>query len=369
MIKGIYIHIPFCKRKCKYCSFYSSVDVDLKSAYLNALEREIFLKKRYFPNFFHRCNDYTLYIGGGNPALLNEWEWERLFQIITAELNFTFSEITVELNPEDVTLEKLMVLKSYGVNRISLGIQSFSDLILSFLGRGHNKKQSLKAIENVADNFNNYSIDIMGGIPNIERDWNEEFVILKKVKPSHISFYLLTIEEGVDFYGKITTDDDQCSNEYFQFCDFAASEMYEHYEISNFCKKGHYARHNMIYWDGGDYIGFGPSAVSFFNDEMVRIKNISSLSKYLKQPDNFETERLSEKDVFLEKLFLPLRTSFGLNTKEIGEKYPHFFEKIKASLFKQREAGFLLERGGKLVVPQKYQLLMNEIVLNIVKEL
>jgi len=367
MKKGFYIHIPFCSSKCNYCSFYSSTDLNLKGEFLKALQREIEIKRKIFSNFFTDNRKTTLYIGGGNPAILDNTELESLFFILKG-LSSDFSEVTIELNPDNVTKEKLKLLKSFGVNRVSLGIQSFCDNVLEFLGRRHNLRASLTALENTAKLFDNYSIDMIGGIPSVERDWKNEFSFVKAFLPPHISFYLLSVEEGTRFFGRLKLDDDLQSNEYHNFCNFLAEHDYEQYEVSNFCRDGYYAEHNLLYWDGEDYLGFGPSASSFLKEASIRLKNTSSVRHYINHPEDFEVERLTQEDRFLETVFLSLRTSKGMNLEIIKSEYPSFFEKLKTHIDLLKKEGYLIESGKNVTIPKQHRLVMNEIVLNLIKE-
>ncbi|GAB4436465.1 MAG: radical SAM family heme chaperone HemW [bacterium] len=368
MTKGFYLHIPFCRRKCHYCNFYSSVRTELKTQFFEALSKEIAYKRHRYDDFFSDCRDATLYIGGGNPALLTEKELEKIFFLLRG-LPISFEEVTIELNPEDFSLEKLKFIRSLGVNRLSLGIQSFCGNVLQFLGRNHNRKGSLVAIETAAKLFDNYSIDLIGGLSFVERDWELEFDIIKNFLPPHLSFYLLSVEEGTAFYGKIKVNEEQQHKEYFSFCEFAAANSYEHYEVSNFCRDGKYSRHNQLYWDGSDYLGFGPSAASFLSNKGLRLKNVADIDIYIKEPKFEETEVLTDRDRFMEALFLPLRTKDGVDLKSVAIKFPNLFARIEKHLKEMKAKGYLIDKGGRVIIPEERLLVMNEIVLNLVKEI
>ncbi len=263
---------------------------------------------------------------------------------------------------------KLKAIKEFGVNRISLGVQSFCDNVLNFLGRGHTKTHSLKALEKTAGLFDNFSIDLIGGIP-VNRNWDEEYHHLQQVNPPHISFYLLSIEENTAFYDSIKIDEEQQAREYSDFCRFTHKLGYKQYEVSNFCRQDYYSRHNMLYWEGRDYVGLGPSAVSFIKTQKIRIKNCSSLKKYIENPASYDIENLTDKDLFMETIFLSLRTDGGLNLSRLMEDYPVFREKIKENIHEMKKAGFLVENSGKITIPQKHKVIMNEIILKGIKEL
>lgn len=367
MNKGIYIHIPFCKKKCHYCNFYSTTNINLKRDFVNAIKKEIKIKQSRFPNFFSKDSTFSLYIGGGNPSTFDIEELTHLFSAIKT-MNLKFDEITVELNPDGVTEEKLILLKNFGVNRISLGIQSFLDNILTFLGRPHNAKEALKSIEAVSKYFTNFSIDIIGGIPVVERDWKIDYGFIKALLPPHISFYLLSIEEGTEFFNKVYIDEEQQASEYTNFCEFCKSLGYRHYEISNFCSKNNFSRHNLVYWKRCEYMGFGPSAASFIKhcDTEIRIINNKKIEAYLETPGAVEIEYLGEKEKLFEELFLPLRTDFGLKLTELTRKFPALETKLTTNIEKLIELKLLEKKGENIIIPEKHFLITNEIILKII---
>ena len=272
------------------------------------------------------------------------------------------------MNPDGVTEEKLLLLKNFGVNRISLGIQSFSDNILTFLGRPHNAKEALKSIDTVSKHFTNFSIDIIGGIPHVERDWKIDYGFIKMILPPHISFYLLSIEEGTEFFNKVYIDEELQASEYTNFSEFCKSLGYRHYEISNFCINNNFARHNLIYWNRCEYMGFGPSAASFIkhSDSEMRIINKNNIETYLETPDAMEIEYLGEKEKLFEELFLPLRTDFGLKLTELAKKFPELNSKLTTNIEKLIELKLLEKKGEAIVIPEKHFLITNEIILKII---
>ena len=327
--RGLYIHIPFCKQKCGYCDFASFAGIENQiDAYLNALEKEAAL-------YGEVCFD-TLYIGGGTPSLLSLAQLKKLFQIISAKWGEvgTFTESTVEANPESLTEEKINFLKSAGVNRLSIGLQSFSDDILKRIGRIHTTEMFEQAYQSARlAGFNNINVDLIAGLP----EQNEKQFVggLKKLialRPEHISVYALQVEEGTPFYRTgITADEDLVRKEWEQAHFLLAEKGYTHYEISNFARAGFESKHNLNYWNNGEYVGLGSAAASYQNG--TRRNNISSVAAYIacvqsgKSPTEF-AEHLTGKAAAGEQIMLGLRKlggvrlsaeQQGLFAREIGD--------------------------------------------------
>ncbi len=372
MLKGLYIHIPFCNKKCNYCSFYSSSDLTEISPYLSALKEEVEIKKRLYPNFFDN-KEATLYIGGGNPAILDIDQMQLLLKYLYS-LNFDFIEITIEANPDSLTEQKLELYKDMGVNRLSLGMQSFDDRILTVLGRNHKSYEAKRAAEMVKKYFNNFSIDLIGGIDgfyrgeHVRRDIEKDIKELENINPPHISFYLLSVEKGTPFYDSYEVLEEKQISDYEFFISFARDKGYIHYEISSYSKAGFECLHNQLYWERKDYLGFGASAASYLGkDREIRIKNISDIKEYIKNPASFQTEQLKAADILFEMVFLPLRTKRGLFTDTIKESFPSCHKSILKNLNELKKAGFLEEENGKWSIREEKYLISNEIILEILK--
>ncbi|MCX7991500.1 MAG: radical SAM family heme chaperone HemW [Proteobacteria bacterium] len=377
-LRGVYIHIPFCKRRCNYCGFYSNTDTSLIKGYTQALMEEFENKKRQYADFF-KAKEATLFIGGGNPALLSLKDLEKILKTIYSS-DLAFDEITIEANPDSLGEEKISSYKNLGINRISLGIQSFDDSVLNLLGRNHSSLQALKSLEIVKKHFDNFSVDIIGGIygefrnSKVKRDISHDLKFLAKFSPPHISFYLLSIEEGSFFFNKFVIDEAKQAEEYNIFCEFARDKGYTHYEVSNFAKKGYECKHNKIYWEGGEFIGLGPSAVSFLKENKgikngwgIRLKNVSDIKEYIKNVNLTEMEYLDRQSAFCEAVFLPLRTSEGLNLSMLKLKFPEETEKIYGVLENLKKAGFVEQKKGQWIIPEKHFIIGNEIVAKILK--
>ncbi|MGB9667514.1 MAG: radical SAM family heme chaperone HemW [Thermosulfidibacteraceae bacterium] len=322
-IKGIYVHVPFCIKKCRYCDFYSLElrESYLVEAYLEALEREI--KDFFEPNL----GKYTLYIGGGTPTALDFCSLRKLLEIVGRYFGSPV-EFTVEANPLTLDREKLGLLKDYGVTRVSLGVQSFSDRVLRILGRIHTSRDAIETIENASHFFENFNIDMIYSVPGEELDdIILSFDHLKAIRPPHVSAYAFTLEEGTPIYrdvmeGKLTVDDeDTFRYKYDHVLSTLRTLGYEQYEVSNFTSSRRYrCLHNLVYWMLRDYYGFGPSAHSYFGG--VRYENRKDLYSYIKDPKNVKTIVSQDDSDFLKELvMLSLRTSCGLSLRKIPDSY------------------------------------------------
>lgn len=327
-MSGIYIHFPFCKKKCLYCAFYSTGNFQHYNSYLNTLLKEIDLRKNYLED--KTIN--TLYLGGGTPTLLKIQDIETIIQKL--EKNFTFSsnlEFTIEGNPEQLTLDYICDLKKLGVNRVSIGIQSFNDKILKLIGRTHDAHQAHCAIENaISAGINNISIDLIYGIyDRTLSNWQEELQMVSQYALPHFSAYSLTVEENSLLERKIKAekfpqpDDNQSINELQLLINFAQNFGYEHYEVSNFAQSGFKSQHNNHYWDGTPYLGLGPSAHSF--DGNSRQWNCASIKEYCEAIAQgkafFTTEHLTPTEQYNEYVLLRLRTSEGVSLQTLERKF------------------------------------------------
>lgn len=357
MVEHAYIHIPFCKRKCKYCDFVSGKNIKDKDVYIEALLNEI--KSEYKGEELK-----TLYFGGGTPSLLSAKDIEKIKNCFSLAQE---AEITLEANPETVTSENFKMLKAIGINRISLGVQSFDNNILKIIGREHNEEIILNAINNIKSaGFKNISIDLIYGLPT---QTLEMFRIdLKKalnLDIQHISTYGLKIEE-YSFFGKHLPEnlpDDELQAEMFLYlCDFLKNNDFEHYEISNFAKKGFYSRHNCSYWKNKEYYGFGLNASGYINN--IRYKNISNLEKYISNPlIKEENSEIPINEKFENEIFLALRLNSGVDIEEINHRYNiDFKNKYKKIIEKYQNLELLEIKNGHCKLTEKGILLSNDVM-------
>ena len=325
---GLYIHIPFCKSKCVYCGFYSTVNQKEMDKYISALEDEIALRKAEMTGESFK----TVYFGGGTPSLLQTSQLQQIIENIRR--HFTIednAEMTIEANPEQLTMDYCKNLKALGFNRISIGVQSFHDEILQFLGRKHSAKEALQAVENAhAAGFDNISIDLIYGVN--ERDnklWQKELETAFTLPIQHFSAYALTVEENSLLYRRIhqhktvEPDEDLAATQYEILIKAVAQSRFAQYEISNFAVKGWESRHNSAYWQRIPYLGLGASAHSF--DGTHRSWNAPTLSDYFAQIDQkkafHERETLTDIDKYNEFILLRLRTVSGIDLMEMEQLF------------------------------------------------
>ena len=351
---GLYVHIPFCKRKCFYCDFISIDYVeDLADNYLLALEKEA---QKYKGEMID-----TVYIGGGTPSTLTINQLKKLASIITSNFNVSScKEITVELNPESTTKEKLKLLFDARVTRLSLGLQSIYDQSLTALGRLHNykkfKQSYYDARETGVDNIN---IDLMYGIPNQTlRSWEMTLKEVLKLESQHISLYPLTVEPNTPFYKKkIEPNGDLQAKMYDFACSFLKENSFEHYEISNWAKEKKYSLHNRLYWKNKKYIGLGTSASSYY--KRYRYKNNTNVIKYIENILSnkniiVEKEYITDEVYNKETIMLGLRLSEGVNIK--------YFENSKDILDKYVANGMLVVENNRVKFTQKALFVSNSIL-------
>lgn len=306
---GVYVHVPFCKRKCRYCDFYSVADGFDETAYVNRISEEAESYKQL------RFSADSLYFGGGTPSLLSVDAVESIINGVSRAFNLTpDAEITLEANPSSMDADKLAEYKRVGINRLSVGIQSGLDSELSVLGRLHDfecARQKIKAARRAG--FENISVDMMLALPNqTEKELLSSLDRLLELKPNHISCYILKLENGTPLFDEKPSlpDDEQTAALYLAVCSGLCEAGFEHYEISSFCKPGKRSRHNLKYWRGEEYIGLGPAAHSFLNGE--RYFNRRDLKGYLRGEN---IRGVSEKSVLPadEYLTLSLRLSDGIS--------------------------------------------------------
>lgn len=338
-MSGIYLHIPFCKQACHYCNFHFSTSKKNKDVVIESMIKELEAKSKDNFDIIE-----TIYFGGGTPSILSISEINKFIKIIYK--NFKISEnieITLEANPEDLSLNKVKELLLSLVNRLSIGIQSFIDTELKMMNRSHNSNQSKNCIENASRYFDNLSIDLIYGMPNSNlKSWEKNLQILDSWEINHISAYALTVESNTalkKFIEKeiiVPLDEQEVYDQYNFMFEKLSLSNYINYELSSFAKEGYFSKNNSSYWLGKKYIGIGPSAHSF--DGKIRSWNISNNSQYVKHIVNnrlfYQNEHLSKIDQYNEYVMTGLRTIWGISLdqleKKFGKKYSnHLLEKSK----------------------------------------
>ncbi len=362
---GIYVHIPFCKQKCAYCDFCSfCADNQMVEQYFSSLRKEI--EKKANKDFLIS----TIYFGGGTPSFVDEKHIVRTIE--TIKNNFSVcedAEITIECNPCSVTKEKLVAYKNAGANRISFGVQSFDDEVLSIIGRLHKSSQAEDAILLAKEiGYENISADLMIGLPKQTRQMMEKDICkLVGLGVNHISTYMLMLEEETPLFERIEKREIEVpsEDEQVEFYDFVVEQLssygFEQYEVSNFAKGKTYSKHNMNYWRRGEYLGFGLSAHSFLSE--VRFANSNTFEGYENGEIPF-VEKLSKEEIFEEFVMLGLRYFEGVDIKKLQEIDKRKTDKIlDCDYF---EKGILSIINGKIVLNAKFYAINNEIIANLI---
>jgi oxygen-independent coproporphyrinogen III oxidase len=375
-VAGIYIHIPFCRQACHYCDFHFSTNLTNKANLVRAIGLELEMQRDF-------CGDElieTIYFGGGSPSLLSFSELESILGKVYNNYNtISTPEITLEGNPDDLSFEYLSTIANLGVNRLSIGIQSFSEKNLKYLNRIHNSTQSILCLENAFKaGFSNYSVDLIYGIPSEDHKiWEEDLRQAMIFKPKHISAYCLTIEEKTAFgnwlkKGRMKPiDEEYSSQQYEMLIDLLKDNGYEHYEISNFSLPGFESKHNSSYWKQKKYLGVGPGAHSY--NGIVRRYNIENNNKYILAIEKgflpFEEEILSQENKINEYLLTTIRTQWGCDLKYLRDSYNYNLLQEKSDYLKmffsqqlvyQDNDILYLTRKGKLLADQITENLMTE---------
>jgi len=374
---GLYVHVPFCRAICPYCDFYSIVPKSPQTAqFIDSIDNEI---KNLADSEYSKFKYGSLFFGGGTPSLLLPEQLGQIINLINSGFNIADdAEITIECNPTSLDLEKLNRYKNFGINRISLGAQSFNDNHLKTLGRIHDSDTARKSFENVrAAGFDNLSIDLLYGIPGQSlRDWDIDLNIAIDLGPDHISAYNLIIEPNTPFKelydkGKLNPPADNVQEKMYQMLsEKLKSAGFHRYEISNFEKRGLESVHNLKYWRYEPYLGLGPSAVSF--DGRNRNKNASDLNSYIERMKNKnympdETEFIDNSKAVTEKLMMGLRLTEGISISDLKETNDYDILSEKADVIELLSGSGMIEiNNDRLVIAQKGIYISNSIILKLI---
>lgn len=369
---SLYIHIPFCVRKCHYCGFYSTIYTSQGADELIcAIQREA---EQYKSLFMNRTIE-TVYIGGGTPTVLSLQQWKHLLAVIRENFKIVRgAEYTIEANPNSLSKTQLSLLKEMGVNRLSLGVQSFSDDLLEFLGRSHSARQGAAAFKTARNaGFDNIGIDLIYGIPGqSEAEWRRTLIKTAQLRPEHISGYSLSIDEGSRFSeksdnGKFSLPDDELvAVQYEVMVSEFKKAGYEQYEISNFSLPGFACRHNINYWERGEYLGLGPAAWSFIKKR--RYRAIADLGEYCirvkagSPPVEYE-EAVDTGQAANETIMLSLRTSRGLDLNRYEQEYGSGrVQQLEEKAVPLERSGLLEKAEGRLRLTEHGFLVANEVL-------
>jgi len=350
---GIYIHIPFCKQACHYCDFHFSTSLKYKDELLQALIKEITLQKSYLDNETVE----TIYFGGGTPSILCADELNMLIGTITSLHTVSANaEITIEANPDDLDKAKLQALRQTNINRFSIGIQSFFDDDLMWMNRVHRAAEAEAAVKRAQDiGFENITVDLIYGYPLLsDAKWKYNLDKVFELDIPHVSSYSMTVEPQTALASFIkkkkqpAMDEQQSAEQFILLMDAMQTHGFEHYEISNFCKPGHYSRHNSNYWKGVKYLGIGPSAHSY-NGE-TRQWNVANNAKYMQSLETgkipAETELLTETDRLNEYIMTSLRTMWGLDLKKLNTIAPGAETELTKGARRYFENGWIEQKEG-----------------------
>ncbi|MBQ9519794.1 MAG: oxygen-independent coproporphyrinogen III oxidase [Firmicutes bacterium] len=333
---SFYIHIPFCKRKCAYCDFLSSADTSPLPAYTDMLLKEI-------SAFKTDEKIHSIFIGGGTPSFIPDAYITKILSLIKNSYDLEENcEISIETNPGTLDESKLYAYKATGINRLSIGVQSFDDRLLKTLGRIHDSKTAQENISLAKKYFDNINLDLMFALPyQSMEDWKKTLRTAVSFCPTHISAYSLIIEEGTPFYDKYDYIDENLDRTMYYYAkDFLRQNGFYQYEISNFAKQGYSCKHNLVYWQGGDYKGFGLGAASLTDNK--RLKNTEDMGEYLNGVSVSEVIPLDKAETMKEFVMLGLRCTDGINADTFKSRFGlDLFDTFGDILLKHQKNGLL----------------------------
>lgn len=360
-MKAVYIHLPFCANICHYCDFCKMLyNPLLTDKYLDALEIEI-------KQIYQGDPIKTIYIGGGTPSILSIDQLKRLFKIISIFDTTKLQEYTIECNVENITEEKIILFKKVGINRLSIGVQSFNDKLIKFLGRYHTKEIVFNTIKKVKElGIKNINIDMIYGINNqTMEDLKDDIDNIIKLDVTHVSFYSLIIEPNTKLYIDHAKDIDEDLNyEMYKYINLRLkSNEFNHYEISNYSKEGFESIHNLVYWHNEEYYGFGLGASSFINN--VRNENTRNITKYNSGIFLLNSNTLTPKEMMQNEMILGLRLISGVNLVDFYRKYNKTIEEV-FNINKIFMNGLLINKNNYLYIPEDKIFISNEVLIEFV---
>lgn len=373
---GLYFHIPFCKKACTYCDFHFSTTLDRMEAMTHALRTELHRRAHEFRG--DAVN--TIYFGGGTPSLLPERDLSAILDDVRKQAHLSDdAEVTMEVNPDDVSAEAIVAWKRIGITRLSIGIQSFNDERLRFMGRAHDARQSMRSLELIAAaGFNSWTLDLIYGLPGMtEVEWMEQTESALSFNPPHISAYCLTVEPRTALHKQVergdviaAPDEDQ-ARQFELLAERLETAGYIHYEISNFGKPDHFSRHNTSYWQGVPYVGIGPSAHSF--DGTVRRWNVANNNRYIGGVNAgevyWEEERPTLQQRTNERIMTGLRTIWGVDLTELDDLTSTTDHRsigaFRRTIDGYAASGHLLRNGNSIVLTKAGKLLADRIAADL----
>ncbi|MBN3036702.1 MAG: radical SAM family heme chaperone HemW [Bacteroidales bacterium] len=366
---GIYLHLPFCKRKCPYCNFFSLATKRYREDITGALVRELFLRKDYLEG----REVSSVYLGGGTPSLMDTASLGRILDAVFRHFPVsTEAEITLEANPDDLVPGWFRSIRALPVNRLNIGVQSFRDDDLHYLGRVHDAGQALRAVQLAFEaGYDRTGIDLIYGIPTLsEKQWERNLDTVANLDIPHLSAYALTVEprtildHHIRNHQTAPVDPDQAARHFEILMDWAGLNGWIHYEISNFCRQDQWSRHNLLYWTEGWYLGAGPSAHSFNGSS--RQWNVSALGAYIDAITGsevpYEIEYPDSDERFNEYVMTGLRTMWGISPEEIRNRFgEEVLDKMLRDTSPWKHSGHILHSGGRIALTRKGKLLADRI--------
>lgn len=376
---GLYLHVPFCSSKCSYCAFYSVTNNQLKQDYIEAVCKELYLRKHFFQDIHLKNNQFdpvvnTVYFGGGTPSCLSESDFEKIFNAIYDCFGSSFEEVTIECNPDDITLSYAKTLKKYA-NRISLGIQTFNNDQLKLINRRHNAEEAINAVNIIKEvGISNISIDLIFGFPKETlADWLFDINQAIKLDVQHVSAYSLMFEEGTKLYHLLQKEkieqisEDLSVEMYDVLIDKLSEAGLAQYEISNFAKPGFEARHNSSYWNETPYLGVGPSAHSY--NLSTRSWNVSNVSQYVKSISKgilpLEEEQIDAITRYNDLITTALRTKEGIHLNTLQEDYVQYLLEQSSEFIK--EGTMIKTSDNRLALTRKGYYISDAIMAELIK--
>ena len=376
---GLYLHVPFCSSKCSYCAFYSVTNNQLKQDYIEAVCKELYLRKHFFQDIHLKNNQFdpvvnTVYFGGGTPSCLDESNFEKIFNAIYDCFGSSFEEVTIECNPDDITLPYAKTLKKYA-NRISLGIQTFNNDQLKLINRRHNAEEAINAVNIIKEvGISNISIDLIFGFPKETlADWLFDINQAIKLDIQHVSAYSLMFEEGTKLYHLLQKEEiEQISEDlsvemYDVLIDKLSEAGLAQYEISNFAKPGFESRHNSSYWNETPYLGVGPSAHSY--NLSTRSWNVSNVSQYVKSISKgilpLEEEQIDAITRYNDLITTALRTKEGIHLNALQEDYAQYLLEQSSEFI--TEGTMIKTSDNRLALTRKGYYISDAIMAELIK--
>ena len=376
---GLYLHVPFCSSKCSYCAFYSVTNNQLKQDYIEAVCKELYLRKHFFQDIHLKNNQFdpivnTVYFGGGTPSCLDESDFEKIFNAIYDCFGSSFEEVTIECNPDDITLSYAKTLKKYA-NRISLGIQTFNNDQLKLINRRHNAEEAIKAVNIIKEvGISNISIDLIFGFPKETLvDWLFDINQAIKLDVQHVSAYSLMFEEGTKLYHLLQKEkieqisEDLSVEMYDVLIDKLSEAGLAQYEISNFAKPGFESRHNSSYWNETPYLGVGPSAHSY--NLSTRSWNVFNVSQYVKSISKgilpLEEEQIDAITRYNDLITTALRTKEGIHLNTLQEDYAQYLLEQSSEFIK--EGTMIKTNDNRLALTRKGYYISDAIMAELIQ--